>query len=255
MTADFKVRQMEFSAYIRDPAKHPAPPDVKIERIAMYRELFFNNIDSFLSGNFPVLRKILENDQWQALARNFFARHTCRTPYFTEIAEEFLDYLQNERDNPADPPFILELAHYEWIEMALSISKQDCIVNESFSNSLSARTLQLSPLAWPLAYRFPVHQISPAYQPTVPPVQPTYLIVYRNLDDEVHFIEITPVTYQLLEMIQEQPGQTADAYLKSLTEQLPHPQPDIIYKGGLKIMQDLAAKNIIILSDTNRRVV
>jgi len=251
MSVDFKAKQQEFSAYLRDPDKHPAPADVKPERMAMYRELFFNNIDQFLAVNFPVLRKLLTDTQWRELAEDFFARHTCKTPYFAEIAEEFLDYLQSERDNPGDLPFMLELAHYEWAEMALSIAKQDNPLNPPFSGDGSTQSLHLSPLAWPLAYRFPVHKISPDYQPSEPPEQPTFLIVYRNLDDEVRFLEITPITYQLLALIQEQPRQTAAAYLKSVAELLRHPQPEIIYEGGLKIVQDLVAKNIILL-DTQR---
>jgi hypothetical protein len=248
MSVDFKAKQQEFSAYLRDPEKHLAPADVKPERMAMYRELFFNNIDNFLAVNFPVLRKILSDAQWRELAEDFFARHTCKTPYFSEIAEEFLDYLQTERDNPSDPPFMLELAHYEWVEMAVSIMNEENPVNPPFSGDLSAVNLYLSPLAWPLAYRFPVHRISPDYQPPGPPEQPTFLIVYRDPKDEVHFLEITPVTYQLLALIQELPGQTAAAYLQAVAEQLKHPQPDVIYEGGLKIVQDLAGKHII-LSD------
>lgn len=248
MRVDFKTKQQEFSAYLRDPEKHPAPADVKPERMAMYRELFFNNIDNFLAVNFPVLRKLLTDAQWRELGEDFFARHTCKTPYFSEIAEEFLDYLQTERNHPSDPPFMLELAHYEWVEMAVSIAKDDNPVNPPFSGDYSTATLQVSPLAWPLAYRFPVPRISPDYQPSEPPEQPTFLIVYRNREDEVHFLEITPVTYQLLALIQEKPGQPAAAYLKSVAEQLRHPQPEMIYQGGLKIVQDLAAKNILLLN-------
>ena len=247
MRVDFKARQQEFSAYLRDPDKHSAPADVRPERMAMYRELFFNNIDNFLAVNFPVLRKLLTDTQWRELAQEFYARHSCKTPYFAEIAEEFLDYLHSERDNPTDPPFMLELSHYEWVEMALSIAKQENPVNLPFSGDGSGHSLHLSPLAWPLVYRFPVHQISPDFQPSQPPEQPTFLIVYRNLEDDVRFLEITPITYQLLALIQEQPGLTAAVYLKSVAEQLRHPQPEMIYEGGLKIVQDMVGKNIILL--------
>ena len=118
----FRLKQAEFAAYIRDAANNPPPADVDPQRMAMYHELFFNNIDSFLSSNFPVLRKILNDQEWLALAQDFFAVHRCRTPHFSEIAEEFLDYLQN-RENTGDYPFLLELAHYEWVEMAQAKKK------------------------------------------------------------------------------------------------------------------------------------
>jgi len=71
---DFKSKQDEFAAYIRDPQNNPVPADVKEQRMAMYRELFFNNIEGFLSGNFPVLRQILNDQQWFALAQDFFRK-------------------------------------------------------------------------------------------------------------------------------------------------------------------------------------
>ncbi|MFZ2407721.1 MAG: putative DNA-binding domain-containing protein, partial [Methylobacter sp.] len=113
MRVDFKAKQLEFAAYIRDPENNPPPADVKQQRMAMYRELFFNNLDSFLSANFPVLRTLLNDRQWFELGQDFYARHASQSPHFSQIPEEFLDYLQNERDTSADFPFMLELAHYE----------------------------------------------------------------------------------------------------------------------------------------------
>ena len=94
-------------------------------------------------------------------------RHHSKTPYLFEISEEFLAYLQNERGTTeTDPPFLLELAHYEWVEQALLIS--DAVLpaeNPLLLDDPLSQTIYLSELAWPLAYRFPVHRIGPDYQP------------------------------------------------------------------------------------------
>jgi len=202
---DFKAKQTEFSAYIRNPDANPCPEDVKPERMQMYRSLFFNNIESFLSSNFPVLRKILNDSQWQQLAQDFFASHPCTTPYFSEIPEEFIIYLQNERIAKEDDyPFMLELAHYEWVEMALSIAQDDIVEPKISQIGDLAQTLSISPLVWILAYQFPVHKISPDYLPLQAPEQPSYLAVYRNNDDEVKFIELAPMSFYLLQTIQNQ---------------------------------------------------
>ena len=60
-------------------------------------DLFFNNIQSLLASNFPVLRMIHGTDRWARLVREFYAEHLCRTPLFPEVAREFLRYLQDER--------------------------------------------------------------------------------------------------------------------------------------------------------------
>jgi hypothetical protein len=246
MRVDFKAKQLEFAAYIRDPANNPVPADVSQQRMAMYRELFFNNIDSFLSANFPVLRAILDDRQWLELGQDFFARHASQSPHFSKIPEEFLDYLQNERNCSADFPFMLELAHYEWVEMALSIAKEALPAKENSLNDLLGQCIRLSPLAWPLVYQYPVQRISPDFLPETVPEQPTFLIVYRNSDDEVNFIEITSITYRLLEIIQEHEEIAAEDCLKQIAEESKHPNPELIFASGLQILKELAAKTVIV---------
>jgi uncharacterized protein len=245
MSVDFKTKQLEFTAYIRDPENCAAPADVKQNRMAMYRELIFNNIDSFLSDNFPVLKQIHDDQQWQTLIQDFFSKHKSKSPYFSEIPEEFLDYLENERDNADDFPFILELAHYEWVEMVLAIAKEEVIVSPCCTQNLLDEYIKLSPLAWPLAYQYPVQRIAPDYLPRQAPEQPTCLIVYRDPQYEVHFIEITPITYRLLQLIQENEHYCAKDCLIQVTKELSHSDPDRLVDAGLTILKELAEKGII----------
>ena len=54
----------------------------------------------------------------QEMVRDFMRRHRSTTPLFTEVGQEFLAYLQDERGPQAgDWPFMLELAHYEYVEL------------------------------------------------------------------------------------------------------------------------------------------
>ncbi|MCK4842565.1 MAG: putative DNA-binding domain-containing protein [Methylococcales bacterium] len=251
MKVDFKAKQQEFSAYIRDPSNNPQPADVSQQRMNTYRELFFNNIDSFLSSNFPVIKTILNDQQWFELVQDFFSKHPCQTPYFSEIPEEFLEYLQNERQNNADYPFLLELAHYEWVEMALSIAKDEITANTAeFINDISQQTIALSPLAWPLVYQFPVQQISPEFLPEIAPKEPSYLLVYRNIEDEVHFLQTPAITFRLLQILQENKAMSCEDCLQQIAQESAHPEPETIIAAGLKIIKDLAEKNIILYAIT-----
>ncbi len=247
MRVDFKAKQSEFAAYIRDPFNNPIPADVKLQRMETYRELFFNNVDSFLESNFPVLKEILDDSQWFELSQDFFLTHVCTTPYFSEIAEEFIDYLQNQRENSSDFPFLLELAHYEWVEMALSIAKEDISANtDQFLDKLFSEKICLSPLAWPLVYQYPVHQISPSFLPEIVPDEATYLLVYRDLFDEVNFIQISPVTFRLLQILQENESLSSESCLNKIAQEANHPQPELLINAGFEILKDLAEKNIIL---------
>jgi uncharacterized protein len=245
MTVDFSLTQQAFTRYIRNPAANPIPVDVKPERMAMYRELIFNNINGFLEGNFPVIRVILTDDEWHALVQDFFIVHRSKTPYFAEIAEEFLDYLENERNNPNDLPILLELAHYEWVEMALSIADEDVYINTNYDVS-PEQQVKLSPLAWPLVYSFPVHLISPDYLPIQPLEQPTCLIVYRDNKDAVNFIEINAITYRLLEIIQSEDSINIGQCLAKIAQESLNVNSELIMKGGLQVIKELIQKSILL---------
>ncbi len=244
----FKDKQDEFAAYIRDPLNNPIPDDVKQQRMEMYRQLFFNNVNSFLTSNFPVLHRILDEQQWFALAQDFFSRHSSKSPYFSEIPEEFIHYLQDEREGTdSDPPFMLELAHYEWVEMAVAIAKLEAPeTGGEFKQNPQHFKIGLSPLAWPLAYQYPVHRIAPDFQPKQPPEQPTYLVVYRNSAFEVRFMEISPLTFRMLQILQEQPGIAADECLDQLVQETAYPDPQLIIDGGIRALRELAAKGIVV---------
>ncbi len=242
---DFAAKQREFADYLRAPDCFPPPADAPLPRVAIYRELLFNNINGFLSSNFPVLFSLLEEPQWLALVNGFFAHHRCQTPYFSEIPEEFIDYLQNERKHPDDLPFLVELAHYEWVEMALAISQDSLTLNHLDGIDLAQQTISLSPLAWPLAYQYPVHKIAPDFVPKTAPELPTFLVVHRNVNDDVAFMEITPITYRLLAIIQQQTAVNVTDCLQQVATESGHPDPTIIRAGGLQILHNMAAKHII----------
>jgi hypothetical protein len=216
--------------------------------MAIYRELFYNNVEGFVSTAFPVLRAISDDATWHRRVRDFFRGHHCQTPIFAEIAAEFVEWLQNARgDHPDDPPFITELAHYEWVELALSISDADQELPAVDPNGdlMDGHPL-LSPLAWPLAYQWPVQQIGPEFQPGQPGEQPTYLVVNRDRLDKVHFLEINAVTYRLLQLLSDEPTPTGRAALQQIAKELGHPDPAAVIAHGQSLLDDLKARNILL---------
>ena len=223
--------------------------------MGVYRELFYNNLDSFLAGTLPVLHSLLTASHWAGLVRDFMVRHRAHSPYFLDIPREFLSYLEHERgahapDHLEDPPFLYELAHYEWIELALSVHDADVDMSgvNAEGDLLDGHPL-LSPLAWPLQYRFPVQRIRPDYQPTEPPAQPTQLLAYRDSDDTVRFLELNPVSARLLGLLAEHADETTYSgrlALETVCQELQHPHPDQLIAHGLDQLRDWQARGIIL---------
>ena len=245
---DFKKQQYAFTAHLRDPEHNPAPAGIEDRRIGIYRDLLYNNVEGFIASGFPVLRSIYSDENWHRMVRDFFARHRSTTPYFLEISQEFLDYLQSEREpQPEDPQGLLELAHYEWVELALMVAEETIDLDRIDPNGdLLQGHPVLSPVAWPLAYQYPVHQMGPDYLPETPPEQPTYLVVYRNRLDEVKFLEINPVTARLIGLLQENPEITGELALDQIVEEMNHPNRDTVIQGGLSALQELQSYGIVL---------
>lgn len=241
----FQTLQVKFAANIRDPGEQPLPRGIEPRRMKIYQELFYNNIEGFVSGAFPILRSLVTDDLWQATVRDFMRSHRARSPYFLDIAEEFLDYLNSGKAVPITFPFTLELAHYEWAELAIQVTDEQQVVGKN-GDWLKQRPL-LSKLAWPLAYRFDVHRIGSHYCPQEPPEQPTFLVVYRKEDTlEVEFMELNPVTYRLLELIEEHPEDNGEALLLRVIDELNHPNPQVVLDGGLRLFNDLYEKGVLL---------
>jgi len=217
----FQATQLEFTRHIRNPRKFSAPAGIEGRRMKVYRDLFYNNFDSLISIGFPVLRSLYTNTGWYSLVRGFFEHHQCNTPYFLKIGEEFLRYLEVEHTpEEHSPPFVLELAHYEYMEIVLDTA-EETIPRENIhpEGNLLEGVPIVSPLVCALSYRYPVHKISPDFQPQKPPDNPTRLLIYRNRNDQVKFMEVDHLTVLLTHIITEHSGITGEKAIEVTAKQ------------------------------------
>ncbi|WP_368564501.1 DUF2063 domain-containing protein [Pseudoxanthomonas sp. UTMC 1351] len=215
------LRQQQFvlSRYLRDPTANPPPPNIEERRLTIYRELFFNNIAGLLAGNFPVIHTTLGESAWLQLVRAFYAQHRSRTPLFPEIPREFIRFLEaRAEDDSDDPPWLPELAHYEWVELALQLADDQAPEHDA-QGDLLAGVPVVSPTAWALAYRWPVPHIGPDHQPTTAPESPTLLLVRRDAKQQVRFAELSPLVYRLLILLGEDAACTGLQVLQRLCEE------------------------------------
>ena len=245
---DFKQHQYAFTAHIRDPQNNSMPDGIEDRRMKIYRELLYNNVEGFIASAFPVIRRIYNDDDWHRMVRDFFANHQSTSPYFLEISQEFMDYLQNEREaQPEDPAGLVELAHYEWVEMALHVSDETSDIADIDANGdlLTGRPV-FSPLAWPLMYHYPVHTMGPENLPDEAPEQATFLVVYRNRNDQVKFLEINPVTARLIGLLHDNSNYTGNDAIAVIAEQMSNIDQAVIQQGGKAALEELHSLGIIL---------
>lgn len=240
--------QHQFTAHVRDPQGHAAPAGIEDRRMQIYRDLVFSNIEMFLSANFPVIRSLYDDDAWDVLAHEMLREHEFHTPLFPEFGREFLRYLEARQQRGAgDPPFLLELAHYEWAELAISLDENDIadVAHDPAGDPLTGIPV-MSPLACVLAYRFPVQLIGPEYRPLEPPEQPTVLMLVRGRDDELHFHEIDPLSALLIERLQANTQATGVECLDALLAERDESGNDDLLRAGQAAIVQLQSREAIL---------
>ena len=195
MSLSLAEAQLEMARFLRDPQGRGAPAGIEERRLQVYRDLVYRNIEGFISSAFPVLRSLYEDGAWEARVRDFIEHHRCSTPLFLKISEEYLEYLVGLPEGELRP-FEAELAHYEWLELAVDVAEGE--PGEACAQSDPALVCAaLAPTARLASYHFPVHRIGPEFQP-MDAGEPTHLLVYRTRKSEVRFMELNAATARLI---------------------------------------------------------
>ena len=247
--SDFRDKQYAFAAHLRDPENVEPPNGIEDRRLAIYRDLFFNNLFSLLGTFYPVMRKVHRDGQWRHFIREFMKVHKAETPYFLKLPEEFLAFLQNEYEFCDDDfPFLTELAHYEYAELALAVEPgENDFAGVDPDGDLLLDAPVKSVLAWTYGYHYPVHRISPQFLPKEPAEQPVYLTIYRGDDDKVRFMELNAVTAALLDAVANNDKfRSGEQLIRELAEAIHYPDVDALIRHGADALKEMRQLEILI---------
>ncbi|MDE2442192.1 MAG: putative DNA-binding domain-containing protein [Betaproteobacteria bacterium] len=240
--ATFQRFQHEFGRHLRDPMRVAKPIDTPERRVAIYRELVFNNLRGFVDACFPVCRNLLSESRWRRLCRTFLLDWPLHTPWFRDIPCEFVRYLNEMEIRQPLPRWLANLAHYEWAELAVDVME---VANPACDpgGDLVDGVIALNPALMNLAYAWPVHRIGTDFRPRQPRL--THLVVYRNSDDVVRFSEITPPTGRLINLLAGEALSGRQAIMR-LADELNHSNPQQLLGFGSRLLADLRQQDIIL---------
>ncbi|MDC0534869.1 putative DNA-binding domain-containing protein [Francisellaceae bacterium] len=241
---DFQNTQKTFIDNIRKAEQSlESIPNMSNERMQVYKELVYHNIESTARKTFPVITNILSKAEWHDLVKTFIETQELKSPYFHDISKSFVDYLSDIEPQKLTYPFLAELAHYEWIELDVELDQSETLKNDT-QHSLDDAIINVSPTTRILTYDFPVHKISKENIIIEKPEQPTFLVVYRTLDFEVKFLEINMLSACLLEQMQAKPD-TLDNTLLALSQLLNIPLTEPLKLNSKAISSRFIAQNIL----------
>lgn len=243
--------QSAFANAIRDPVNHSPPSGVSPERMRLYHELFYNNVRGSLASAFPVLDEVLPDPLWRSLVRRFWAEHRCHTPEFPRMPREFLLWL-NAREAPerGEPPFLHELALWEWAELDVLLDPGTPPDGFDAKGDPLTGVPALNPALRLFVFRYPVHRIAPGFLPDEPESEPVFLAVYRDRDDETQFLELSAPGAALLQAMMDDPGKTGQHHVEALAR-LMESDPEQLRRFGSEFLDDLLEKGVLLGARAN----
>ena len=227
----FQSHQLAFTQWIRHPNDTTRPNGISAQRMNTYRDLIFNNIESFIEHTYPITQALLPKELWRDLIHAFVQYGQCDSPYYYDISLHFKEFLEHdifttessEDSSPlnhlkhihSDYPWLRELLQYEWMELYVEMAEVEWL-NDSTD-------LQLKTTCWILAYQFPVHTWS--VNTTVDNIQgqPSCLLVFRDQNFFTHVYPIHPLWALIIDILQTQQTIQFDAMQQQVQQatQLP----------------------------------
>ncbi len=242
-TPEFQQQQRQFLNYLRQPQTARLPVGFAPERLAVYVDLLYNKFDESLTACFPIIHSLLSKQAWRALLLDFIAEHRCLTPYYRQIPDEFVRYLQHERRQPHDWPFLADLAHFEWVELQLSIAESEPVTRKTLpAADLLDHVPVLAPVMQLLHYRWPVQDIGPNCLPSRPPETVKPILGYRDSHDQVRFVSLSPASAQLILLLND--GLTGQQALQAMNGSA---CPDTQFlEFGRRMLIDLHEQDVIV---------
>ncbi len=241
--------QYEFSRQLRAQDEEFTLPGISQHAAQIYRDLVFNNLRGFIDRCFPVAQTLISGETWHNLVVDFFKKSPCQSPVFNEIPYAFVNYVYENHLILTSKPWLGDLLHYEWLELFVDLHTESVIpCHDGYRVDMP---LRLNPTLMNQTYNWPVQDICTEHIPTHP--SPTHLLVFRNSQNQVQFMEINPMTSSLLNILEQHPGSRAEELLNSLCALQPDFDRDKIQEFGQQLILDLVQCDAILSAHSERR--
>ena len=161
------------------------------ERLNVYIRLIRNNIHSFIDRCYTETLQYLDSGEWGRLKEDFIRDARAQTPYFQEIAGEFLQYCQSL---PLSDD-LLALMDFEHTQLLAEVAQTDNQASPADSDDLA---YTLSPAAFVRCYHYDVTDELQAAE--------TAVLVWRDSEDDVMYQTLDDFDALLLETLAGTPA-------------------------------------------------
>jgi len=243
----FVELQHAFARHLRDPGNVPPPGTHEERRLAIYRHAVKANVARFMADNYPRVRAVMSDLRWESMLHDYITRHVSRTSVFAELPLEFIAYLEHEREDQDDPPFLRELAHFDWLETLVGVDVQVIDFSDiDREGDLLAGIPVVNPTLRLVTYAFPVHAITADFQPREAPAQVTRIAAFRDPANRYGFLDLNPTAAELIEILQQGRAHNGREVLTEMARTRRYPDVPGFLDAGSTILVRMLARGALL---------
>lgn len=172
------------------------------DRWLLYRDLVRTALEEPLLDTFPIAQALLTREGvWDEAVAAFLHSRTVSSPYYRDVAPAFVAWLAESRWGQDRWPFLLQLAHYEVLEVDVLRHPDTPPPLGLLPEPALDRVAVLDPAARNVAYGFAV-QTATIEAPDPAPAC-AWLLCHRDRDGAFRVLELSPHVSALLARSQE----------------------------------------------------
>lgn len=242
LKSDTQLIQSELGKFARD-GKTSISGEVRKERLHHYRRLVRNIADGSLTSAYPILHKILSDEEWNNLVDSFMVRHSASDPQVWKYPKELIDFFENTNYqlDVLNKEFLIDLVKFEWMEMEVHGMEDEDHKQNSLRDP-NGKTIFFNPHYKIEHFQYPVHKKN--YKDIEKEKGNYFVMCYRkNSDLQVRYLSLSPLDIIVIQLLEQK--LLFDDIYKKLIEMTGEKQDKI--KNYVKIMlENLKEKEILI---------
>lgn len=214
------------------------------KRLTLYRRLVRRGLESAIRIQIPRTAARV-GDRFADDVRNFFDEEMPVSHYLRDVAFEFVDWVGPRwREDAAVHAYLVDLARHELVafDVAGSPARRSAPVRPELSLEES---VVFDPVAKIVRYDHAVHRLRAAEDATdVPEAVATSLLVYRDEEHDVRYLELTRLAARIVERLME--GEVLGEAIQRAAVDEGTPLEPTILDGAARVLADLAERGVLL---------
>ena len=238
---DFRQYQFALARHLRDPLGTPAPEGVSASAVLSCTQEMAHNLNELLMPAFANTRAVLGEDLWQHTLRLFLHDAPTHAPWATAVQEAYVKFLEHNNLVQHLPPWLQDLAHFEWLQSAVSGADLVWPAHDPHGDLLQ-KVVVMNPTHVEVMYDWSVQRINLTHKPF--DMQPTYLSIVRDVRDTVRVVESSRFRRHLIDLLRQ--NQTGAQALEALAQWLEHPDVATFIQEGWPVLKQLHREGVLL---------